>query len=45
MTALGLDPCQDGYELKGRTYTMFQETSIYPHLRVGKLLWLSTKTP
>jgi ABC-2 type transport system ATP-binding protein len=40
VTALGLDPRQDGYELKERIGVMLQETSLYPDLRVGELLRL-----
>ncbi len=40
MTALGLDPRKDGYELKERIGIMLQETSLYPDLRVGELLRL-----
>ena len=40
VTALGLDPRKDGYELKERIGIMLQETSLYPDLRVGELLRL-----
>jgi ABC-2 type transport system ATP-binding protein len=37
---LGLDPHQDGYELKERIGIMLQETALYPDLKVGELLRL-----
>jgi ABC-2 type transport system ATP-binding protein len=40
VTALGLDPRKDGYELKERIGIMLQETSLYPDLRVSELLRL-----
>jgi ABC-2 type transport system ATP-binding protein len=40
VTALGLDPREDGYELKERIGIMLQETALYPELRVGELLRL-----
>ena len=40
ITALGLDPRKDGYEMKERIGIMLQETSLYPDLRVGELLRL-----
>jgi len=40
VTALGLDPRKDGYELKERIGIMLQETALYPDLRVGELLRL-----
>jgi ABC-2 type transport system ATP-binding protein len=40
VTALGLDPRKNGYELKERIGIMLQETSLYPDLRVGELLRL-----
>jgi ABC-2 type transport system ATP-binding protein len=40
VTALGLDPREDGYELKERIGIMLQETALYPDLRVGELLRL-----
>jgi ABC-2 type transport system ATP-binding protein len=40
VTVLGLDPREDGYELKERIGIMLQETELYPDLRVGELLRL-----
>ena len=40
VTALGLDPREDSYELKERIGIMLQETALYPDLRVGELLRL-----
>ena len=40
VTALGLDPRRNGYELKERIGIMLQETSLYPDLRVGEILRL-----
>ncbi len=40
VTALGLDPRRDGYELKEHVGIMLQETALYPDLRVGELLRL-----
>jgi len=40
VTALGLDPRKDGYELKKCIGIMLQETELYPDLRVGELLRL-----
>jgi ABC-2 type transport system ATP-binding protein len=45
VTALGLDPREDGYALKERIGIMLQETSLYPDLRVGESLRLSTEIP
>jgi ABC-type multidrug transport system ATPase subunit len=43
VTALGLDPRKDGYELRERIGITLQETSVYPpHLRADELLQLST---
>jgi ABC-2 type transport system ATP-binding protein len=39
-TVLGLDPRRDRYELRERIGLMLQETSLYPDLKVGELLWL-----
>jgi ABC-2 type transport system ATP-binding protein len=40
VSVLGLDPRQDGYQLKERIGIMLQETALYPDLRVGELLRL-----
>jgi len=40
VTTLGLDPRQDGYELKERIGIMLQQTSMYPDLKVSELLRL-----
>ena len=40
VTALGLNPCKDGYALKERIGIMLQETALYPDLQVGELLRL-----
>ncbi|MEA3397086.1 MAG: ABC transporter ATP-binding protein [Chloroflexota bacterium] len=40
VTVLGLDPREDGHELKERIGIMLQETTLYPDLRVGELLRL-----
>jgi ABC-2 type transport system ATP-binding protein len=46
VTALGLDPRKDGYELRERIGITLQETSVYPpHLRADELLRLSTRIP
>ena len=40
VTALGLDPRKEGYELKERIGIMLQETALYLDLKVGELLRL-----
>ena len=40
VTVQGLNPRQDGYELKERIGIMLQETALYPDLQVGELLRL-----
>jgi ABC-type multidrug transport system ATPase subunit len=42
---LGLDLRKGGYELKERIGIMLQRASVHPHLKVGRLLRLSTGTP